>query len=71
MTQEIWQFPDHTLFNLPGYNDFTYKLLFRIVEAKWPQCRHCQALSYWGSGSWNKWGDWVKGGANGVSLQVT
>jgi hypothetical protein len=26
-------------------------LLFRIVEAEWPQCRRCQALSYWGSGN--------------------
>jgi hypothetical protein len=25
-------------------------ILFRIVEAEWPQCRRCQALSYWGSG---------------------
>jgi hypothetical protein len=23
--QEIWQFPDHTLFNLPGYNELVYK----------------------------------------------
>ncbi len=26
-------------------------VLFRIVEAEWPQCRRCQALSYWGSGN--------------------
>jgi hypothetical protein len=23
--REIWQFPDHTLFNLPGYNELMYK----------------------------------------------
>jgi hypothetical protein len=29
--------------------------VFRIVEAEWPQCRRCQALSYWGSGN----SEWV------------
>ncbi len=29
----------------------SYLYLFRIVEAEWPQCRRCQALSYWGSGN--------------------
>ncbi len=47
------------------------KYLFRIVEAEWPQCRRCQALSYWGSGIRSGWVDWVKGGADGVSLQAT
>jgi hypothetical protein len=47
-------------------------LLFRTVEADEPQCRRCQALSYWGSGgAWNGSVDWVEGGANGVSLQET
>ncbi len=46
--------------------------LFRTVEADGPQCRRYQALSYWGSGgAWNGSVDWVKGGANGVSLQET
>ncbi len=28
-----------------------HRIVFRIVEAEWPQCRRCQALSYWGSGN--------------------
>ncbi len=47
------------------------QMVFRIVEAEWPQCRRCQALSYWGLGIRNGWVDWVRGGANGVSLQAT
>ncbi len=31
--------------------------MFRIVEAEWPQCRRCQALSCWGSGN----SEWVGG----------
>ncbi len=47
-------------------------LVFRTVGADGPQCRRCQALSYWGSGrAWDGSGDRVKGGANGVSLQET
>jgi exonuclease III len=30
--QEIWQFPDYTLFNLPGYNEITYKLRRNNVQ---------------------------------------
>jgi hypothetical protein len=31
--------------------ELTPLYLFRTVKAEWPQCRRCQALSYWGSGS--------------------
>jgi hypothetical protein len=36
-------------------------------------CRRCQALGSWGSGKLEKkgWDNWVKGGANRVSLQAT
>jgi hypothetical protein len=61
-----------TLRHPPVYNDDLGEGVFRTVEADGPQCRRYQALSYWGSGgAWNGSVDWVKGGANGVSLQET
>ncbi len=55
------------------YN-FNCAVLFRIVEAEWPQCRRCQALSCWGSGSleWVGWlgegrGNWGQSKSNLIS----
>ncbi len=42
--------------------------LFRITRADWSQGRRCQALGSWGSEKPGRAGQWVKGGANRVSL---
>jgi hypothetical protein len=42
--------------------------LFRIARADWSQGRRFQALGSWGSGEQGRVGQWVKGGANRISL---
>jgi hypothetical protein len=37
--------------HLLSVNKLVLSYLFRTVKAEWPQCRRCQALNYWGSGS--------------------
>jgi hypothetical protein len=42
--------------------------MFRIARADWSQGRRYWALGIWVSGRWGREGQWVKGGANRVSL---
>jgi hypothetical protein len=47
---------------------FVKKLVFRIARADWSQGRRYQAPGIWDSGKQGRAGQWVKGGANRVSL---